>query len=262
VEVGVDFHMPLRWPGHYYDSETGLQDNRFRTYSPELGRYLQSDPIGTEGGINLYAYTDNPLRAVDLRGNEQKCPKHVKNCPHQEEGGKDAEGNDLIDKNKPLQEQKGKVNKMKELDKSKNTVGEDQADRHHMPSKLAIKKAIHKDIKERLSRGELKKGPSDEQKAEINRRIDANAQAMVVDKRVHKEQRTTGGKNKTQSDQDINDLGAAAKRDARDVVDSTERLDPKSLDQTQKGAEKISSQTHESIMEENRKIVDDVLAGR
>ncbi|MGB8294212.1 MAG: RHS repeat-associated core domain-containing protein, partial [Polyangia bacterium] len=44
VDVGNDFHQPLRWPGHYFDAETGLHDNRFRTYSPELGRYLQCDP--------------------------------------------------------------------------------------------------------------------------------------------------------------------------------------------------------------------------
>ena len=42
VDVGQAFHQPLRWPGHYFDEETGLHDNRFRTYSPELGRYLQS----------------------------------------------------------------------------------------------------------------------------------------------------------------------------------------------------------------------------
>lgn len=74
IEVGQDFHQPLRWPGHYCDAEIGLHDNRFRTYSPELSRYLQSDPAGTEGGINLYAYTENPLRAVDLDG-LQACPR-------------------------------------------------------------------------------------------------------------------------------------------------------------------------------------------
>jgi len=91
VDVGQEFHQPLRWPGHYFDEETGLQDNRFRTYSPELGRYLQSDPAGLYGGLNLYAYTDNPLRAVDLRGLEQKCPKGTKNCRFEKEGGPDAE---------------------------------------------------------------------------------------------------------------------------------------------------------------------------
>jgi RHS repeat-associated protein len=106
VDVGQDFHQPLRWPGHYFDSETGLHDNRFRTYSPELGRYLQSDPAGTEGGINLYAYTDNPLRTVDLRGMEQEetCPAHVKNCPFRQEGGENKEGTDI-----PPHERKGWV---------------------------------------------------------------------------------------------------------------------------------------------------------
>jgi RHS repeat-associated protein len=92
VEIGESFHQPLRWPGHYFDAETGLHENRFRSYSPELGRYLQSDPSGTEGGLNLYAYTDNPLREVDLQGLAKSCPAHVKNCPHRNQGGKDKEG--------------------------------------------------------------------------------------------------------------------------------------------------------------------------
>ena len=94
VDVGQDFHQPLRWPGHYFDTETGLHDNRFRSYSPELGRYLQSDPVGTEGGLNLYAYTENPLKAVDLRGNASRCP-NGKDCPKRKkkeaEGGADKE---------------------------------------------------------------------------------------------------------------------------------------------------------------------------
>lgn len=73
VEVGEGFHQPLRMPGHYFDAETGLHDNRYRVYSPELGRYLQSDPKGVGGGLNTYAYTENPLRQVDLHGLEC-CP--------------------------------------------------------------------------------------------------------------------------------------------------------------------------------------------
>lgn len=70
VTAGEDFHQPIRWPGHYYDAETGLHYNRYRYYSPELGRYLQSDPIDLEGGHNLYAYAQdsNPLRDVDIFG--------------------------------------------------------------------------------------------------------------------------------------------------------------------------------------------------
>jgi RHS repeat-associated protein len=93
VEVGQTFHQPLRWPGHYYDAETGLHDNRFRTYSPEIGRYLQSDPAGIEGGINLYAYTDNPLRTVDLNGLEPcKAAKAAAEAAKNDEKGKNSEG--------------------------------------------------------------------------------------------------------------------------------------------------------------------------
>jgi RHS repeat-associated protein len=92
VEIGEAFHQPLRWPGHYFDAETGLHENRFRAYDPRLGRYLQSDPIGLSGGINLYAYTDNPLREVDLDGHTKPpCPDNVLDCPHRHEDGGDGE---------------------------------------------------------------------------------------------------------------------------------------------------------------------------
>jgi RHS repeat-associated protein len=76
--------MPLRLPGHYFDAETGLHYNRFRYYSPELGRYIQSDPFGVAGGTNLYSYTSNPLKYVDVRGDN--CPGGPAE-PHEEEGG-------------------------------------------------------------------------------------------------------------------------------------------------------------------------------
>ena len=68
VRSGATIEMPLRFPGHYFDAETGLHDNRYRSYSSELGRYLQSDPAGLGGGVNLYAYPSNPLTDVDLLG--------------------------------------------------------------------------------------------------------------------------------------------------------------------------------------------------
>ena len=70
VHVSRDgtLQMPLRFPGHYHDPETGLHYNRFRYFSPELGRYLQADPAGLEGGINLYAYPVNPLIGADIDG--------------------------------------------------------------------------------------------------------------------------------------------------------------------------------------------------
>lgn len=49
----------LRFPGQYYDAETGLNYNYFRDYNPVIGKYIQADPIGLKGGLNVYVYAAN-----------------------------------------------------------------------------------------------------------------------------------------------------------------------------------------------------------
>ena len=59
----------LRFPGQYYDVETGLHYNYFRDYDPSIGRYVQSDPIGLYDGTNTYAYAyASPLVNSDPTG--------------------------------------------------------------------------------------------------------------------------------------------------------------------------------------------------
>lgn len=53
---GNIFEMNFRYPGQYFDYESGLHYNYFRYYDPRLGRYITPDPIGQAGGNNIYGY--------------------------------------------------------------------------------------------------------------------------------------------------------------------------------------------------------------
>lgn len=53
----------------------GLHYNTFRDYDPDTGRYIESDPIGLEGGINTYEYAEsNPFSWIDFFGLQIAVP--------------------------------------------------------------------------------------------------------------------------------------------------------------------------------------------
>jgi RHS repeat-associated protein len=72
IEEGDRTTNPLRYPGQYYDDETGLSYNRFRYYDPETGRYISEDPTGLGGGLDLHGYVHNPATWDDPFG-LKKC---------------------------------------------------------------------------------------------------------------------------------------------------------------------------------------------
>ena len=68
VSDGLKANIPFRFQGQYYDEESGLHYNRFRYYDPEIGRFVSQDPIGLQGGMNLFEYAPNPIIWIDFLG--------------------------------------------------------------------------------------------------------------------------------------------------------------------------------------------------
>jgi RHS repeat-associated protein len=65
----ADVTFNLRYPGQYFDKESGLSYNYFRSYDSRTGRYSQSDPIDLAGGWNRFAYVgQNTLSGIDPFG--------------------------------------------------------------------------------------------------------------------------------------------------------------------------------------------------
>ncbi|GAB2956397.1 hypothetical protein GCM10023080_014520 [Streptomyces pseudoechinosporeus] len=71
-------YTPLRFPGQYYDPETGLHYNYFRHYDPETGRYTSPDPLGLAPSPNPVGYVDNPYAGCDPLGLMPKYTKEEK----------------------------------------------------------------------------------------------------------------------------------------------------------------------------------------
>ena len=61
-------HQPFRLQNQYFDEETGLHYNLMRYYEPEVGRFVNQDPIGLLGGSNLYRFAPNAQGWTDPSG--------------------------------------------------------------------------------------------------------------------------------------------------------------------------------------------------
>lgn len=64
----IEFSQNLRFQGQYLDEETGLHYNNLRFFDPAIARFISEDPIGLNGGENLFFYAPNPNTWIDPLG--------------------------------------------------------------------------------------------------------------------------------------------------------------------------------------------------
>ncbi|WP_241011132.1 RHS repeat-associated core domain-containing protein [Mycobacterium camsae] len=87
---------PLRFPGQYFDGETGWHYNRHRYYHPATGRYCTADPLRLAPAPNPYGYPRNPTVETD--------PLGLMACPGEETpGSSSARSGTIWDHIKPTQ---------------------------------------------------------------------------------------------------------------------------------------------------------------
>ncbi|KAF1040700.1 MAG: putative deoxyribonuclease RhsC [Burkholderia lata] len=68
IERKFESNHPLRLQGQYYDEETGFHYNRYRYFDSKSAAFISQDPIGLDGGLNLYQFAPNPITWVDPLG--------------------------------------------------------------------------------------------------------------------------------------------------------------------------------------------------
>ena len=71
VQASTGTPTTIRFPGQWFQAESGLHQNWMRDYDPTTGRYIQADPLGLVDGASVYGYAgQNPGRWTDPRGEE------------------------------------------------------------------------------------------------------------------------------------------------------------------------------------------------
>jgi RHS repeat-associated protein len=67
--------LDARFPGQWFQLESGLHYNWHRQYDPTIGRYIQADPLGFVDGPSVYGYVDgSPQLFADVDGLNRRRP--------------------------------------------------------------------------------------------------------------------------------------------------------------------------------------------
>ena len=70
-------YQPFRLQNQYCDEETGMHYNFFRYYEPDVGRFVNQDPIGLWGGSNSYQFAPNTQIWIDYWGLARLTYRHT-----------------------------------------------------------------------------------------------------------------------------------------------------------------------------------------
>ena len=114
TKVTDSAYQPFRLQNQYADRETGLHYNFFRYYEPDAGRFVNQDPIGLDGGINLYQFAFNATKWIDPLGLEkcpQKCKPIIESINEKTSRVEQRYGDLLLDRHQLFSKHKNKRNK-------------------------------------------------------------------------------------------------------------------------------------------------------
>ena len=101
-------HQPFRLQNQYADRETGLHYNFFRYYEPDAGRFVNQDPIGLNGGTNLYMLAPSILIWIDELGLRNKFAFDHPDCVARRKKISNIE-NDIIKRNQEIKANPGNL---------------------------------------------------------------------------------------------------------------------------------------------------------
>ena len=123
----VSSHARHRFSTKPVDAETGLCYYGFRYYDPLAGRWLNRDPIGERGGVNLYGFVGNcfglwdmlglDADTYDVEGNWKKYLREVEREERHEKAKENRKIQDCEEAKQKLAENKGRIAELEKMER-------------------------------------------------------------------------------------------------------------------------------------------------
>ncbi|GAA2625156.1 hypothetical protein GCM10009863_44710 [Streptomyces axinellae] len=162
---------PLRFPGQYYDPETGLHYNYFRHYDPETARFALPDPLGLAPAPNPVAYVDNPHSWIDPLGLAPEYPDRPGFVER------------MKDKFRPLGYRADQIMRGQREPMRLGDLGDIETPYLGDPLKMGLTRSMDDDAAPRHQRSGRDRARSDDQRGRSHSRKSQNRGSIVQDER-------------------------------------------------------------------------------